>query len=222
MMSLETAGHIQAFLKANGIQAIDIMGGEFFCHPEWAEVMTLLVQGMESVRIVTNSDWAGHPDEAQKVVAFALAHKQCRFSLSYDRWHTNTHVAGAQALLGHHHIPFNTATKEQVTDESIVPVGQADLESVGFFAMFSCYCHNPVHKYSFLIDERGSIFKCGFGLWDYANVDEHLDGTFAARFKEFNTLFYNTYFSNCRACVRSFKSSGNQDQRKARRQDQAV
>ena len=41
-----------------------------------------------------------------------------------------------------------------------------------------CYCHNPVRKYAFLIDERGRIYKCSFGLWPYARVTDYLDGSF--------------------------------------------
>jgi hypothetical protein len=70
--------------------------------------------------------------------------------------------------------------------------------------MFSCYCQNPKKQYDFLIDEVGKIYKCGFGVWDYADISEYLEGEFAPRFKEFNKLFYDQFISNCSRCIRSY------------------
>lgn len=50
-------------------------------------------------------------------------------------------------------------------DESIVPVGRASGKYIGgTYDMFGCYCQNPENMYSFLIDEKGNIYKCSFGV----------------------------------------------------------
>ena len=70
---------------------------------------------------------------------------------------------------------------------NLVPIGRAE-SSGGLYSMFGCYCQNPKHHYSFLIDEVGKIYKCGFGVWNYADIDDYIDGGFAPRFKEFNKI----------------------------------
>jgi radical SAM protein with 4Fe4S-binding SPASM domain len=67
------------------------------------------------------------------------------------------------------------------------------------------YCHNPDKMYTFLIDEDGEIYKCHFGAWNYANVAEYQDGTFAERFQEFNKTFYGCFVSNCARCLDAYQ-----------------
>ena len=66
--------------------------------------------------------------------------------------------------------------------------------------MFGCYCQNPENMYSFLIDEKGNIFKCSFGVLCYANIDEYLEGGFRKKFKEVNSKFYSVFISSCQSC----------------------
>ena len=54
--------------------------------------------------------------------------------------------------------------------------------------------------YTFLIDEMGQIFKCAFGVWYYADVDEYLDGGFRAKFKDYNSKFYKCFLPSCNSC----------------------
>ena len=68
------------------------------------------------------------------------------------------------------------------------------------------YCHNPVMMYGFLIDEAGTIYKCGFGTWDYASIDECQHGGFDVRFKEFNKIFYSAWVANCARCIDMFNN----------------
>lgn len=72
--------------------------------------------------------------------------------------------------------------------------------------MMGCYCHNPANKYSFLIDEEGYIYKCPFGVWEYANVSDYLNGGFSVRFKEFNKKFYDIFIISCASCIRVAES----------------
>ena len=38
MMTVETAEVIAKFLNANGILSLNVMGGEFFCNPDWHQL----------------------------------------------------------------------------------------------------------------------------------------------------------------------------------------
>ena len=98
---------------------------------------------------------------------------------------------------------YTETTKKEDTLDSIVPAGRGGFH-ISFYGMMGCHCHNPARKYSFLIDEQGEIYKCMFGAWDYASVLEYQDGGFAARFKEFNQVFYGTFISSCASCQRSW------------------
>ena len=201
-MELAQAKRINQFMHSNGIRKANVMGGEFFCHPEWKSILDSLGEGLADVRVVSNSDWAGDPKVAAEVVEFFLQHPNMRLSLSYDRWHTNWHVDAAVDLLEAAEIVYNLPDDEETKYDTLVPVGRSSYESSCFYGTFSCYCQNPLKKYHFLIDEDGAIYKCGFGIWNYADVDEYVDGGFAERFKEFNQKFYSIYISNCLSCSR--------------------
>lgn len=71
--------------------------------------------------------------------------------------------------------------------------------------MMGCYCHNPIRKYSFLIDEEGNIYKCPFGILRYAHIKDYVNGGFAQKFKEFNKRFYNIPIPSCSACFRTMR-----------------
>lgn len=150
------------------------------------------------VRLVTNGDWAVNEDIIQQ-----LRYPNLKLAISKDRWHTNTHVEKASELCEKYNIQYKVATEEETSESSIVPVGRQIYGS--FYSMFSAYCFNPEHHYNFLIDEQGDIFKCGFGIWKYANITEYLYGAFNARFKEFNLKFYDCFIPNCGACIRKYE-----------------
>ena len=44
MMTVETAEIIAKFLKANGILSLNVMGGEFFCNPDWYPIIGHLLK----------------------------------------------------------------------------------------------------------------------------------------------------------------------------------
>ena len=44
-----------------------------------------------------------------------------------------------------------------------------------------------------IIDEDGFIYKCGFGTWSYAKIQEYLNGGFSKQFKKFNQKFYKVF-----------------------------
>lgn len=206
-MTLETAEKIAQFVAANGIERLNIMGGEFFVHPVWQEIIHTLASAVLVVRLVSNGDWAGAPITARQVIDFLRAHPNIYVSLSKDPWHTNKHVVKAAALLQHHKILHNIATKDATTEDSIVPAGRGELY-YGTYSIFHTYCSKPDRKYEFLIDEQGEIYKCGYGIWDYDNIDMYLHGGFRERFKDFGQRFYNAFVGNCAMCVRGYHSSG--------------
>lgn len=202
-MAIDTAKATHQFLVANGIDRLNIMGGEFFLNPQWEQILTVLVKDMKMVRVVTNGDWAASKKETLKVVNFFSNQKHIVLSLSCDQWHTNRYVEKAAAFCREANIPHNVATSEQVTRSSIVPVGRGTYEAEGLYNTFGCYCRKPENKYSFLIDEEGDIFKCVFGVLRYSDVYKHVNGGFAEVFREFGRKFYGIFIPNCASCVRS-------------------
>jgi len=179
------------------------MGGEFFCNPDWYEIFSILSKDVLTVRIVTNGDWADNPE---KVLEFMSNHPQCYMCISKDKWHTNEWVAKAHDLCEAHGIIHKLATDEETTPESIVPVGRSRFE-YNFYSTFANYCSKPDRKYTFLIDEEGEIYKCGFGAWAYANVKEYINGGFSKRFKSFNRLYYKQWVPSCKHCLSAWTRS---------------
>jgi len=203
MMSVETARSIQRFLDANDIWYAAIMGGEIFCNPDWEEIVGILCTGRQYVRLVTNGDWAG-TDFLDRLADYRDI---LNIAISNDKWHTNDNVEAAAAeceAKGFRYCVADPNTEDN--DNVIAPVGRGAYH-YGLFSMFACYCHNPEKNYTFLIDETGTVFKCGFGVWDYAEVADYEDGGFAARFKAFNQVFYGTWISSCTSCRRSYRKA---------------
>jgi hypothetical protein len=201
-MTIETAKKISQFLIKNEVHQINLMGGEIYCNPNWREILDILVPSVNIARMVSNGDWAVDMPEFAKYVS---KYDNCYVMISKDQWHTNANIEEASRLLEEN----NVLTKTSDLDEqefNVVPIGRS-LYNVGLYSMFGCYCHNPKNQYSFLIDEVGDIFKCGFGVWNYADVDEYIDGDFPARFKEFNKIFYGVFISSCATCIRSHEHS---------------
>lgn len=202
MMTLEMARTINAFCRNNNIRHMEVMGGEFFCNTQWEEVLDIVSKGMETVRLVSNGDWAGNKELADKVIAFLQAHAYFYVGLSKDVWHTNKHVDAAVAFLEAGGVPHRIPTPDEVENDSIVPIGRGEF-NYGFYSVFATYCSKPDRRYNLLIDEKGDIHKCGLGAWPYANVSEYVDGGFDERFKEFNEVFYGAHIMSCAQCQRA-------------------
>lgn len=202
-MTIETATMIAKFLKTHEVFSINLMGGEIFCNPNWKQILDILIPAVEMARIVSNGDWVEHENDFAEYVS---KYKNCYVAISEDKWHTNKNIEKAEQVLIKNDVTCRISDLEE-EDFNLVPIGNAEFES-GLYSMFGCYCHNPEHQYSFLIDEIGDIFKCSFGVWKYDNVDDYLDGGFAERFKEFNTVFYNTFIPSCASCIRSCQVHG--------------
>ena len=202
-MSVETAKKIAQFIRNNFFFSISIMGGEIFCNPDWKKILYELSNTTSIIRLVSNSDWASScPEFADEVSKY----KNMYVSLSKDKYHTNTHVELAEKLLLEKGVKCIVCDLEDANDDNAnVPIGRARLEYTHYSA-FSCYCHNPEKEYVLMIDEVGDVFKCGFGVWDYANVDDYLEGGFPERFKEFGKLFNSIFISNCASCIRGFNN----------------
>lgn len=202
MMSVEQSKKTAQFLKSNNIETVNLMGGEFFCNPDWFEVLSNLISAVDFARLVTNGDWANNMNvKVQLATLVSLFGKKMYFCISKDRWHTNKNVEAAKAYLEEIGAIVRVATEDQTTTMSIVPVGRARNQYIsGIYDMMGCYCQNPENMYSFLIDEEGDIFKCGFGMLQYANIDDYLNGGFNKRFKYYNTEFYKKFIPSCSTC----------------------
>ena len=202
MMSVETAKQIAQFIKANDVYSLNLMGGEFFCNPDWFEIYSHLISAAKYARLVTNGDWVNNLKvKTQLATLVSLFGKKIYFCISKDIWHTNKNVDAAKEYLEEIGAIVRVATEEQTKKQSIVPVGRAWGQFIGgIYDMMGCYCHNPENMYTFLIDEMGQIFKCAFGIWYYADVDEYLDGGFRAKFKDYNSKFYKCFLPSCNSC----------------------
>ena len=202
MMTIEQSEKTAKFLKNNEIKTVNLMGGEFFCNPDWFEILSNIVSSVKFARIVTNGDWANSLAVKSKLSTFiSLFGKKIQFSISKDCWHTNKNVEAAAEFFKTAEVPYNVANSDQTTKQSIVPVGRARGQYIsGLYDMMGCYCQNPENMYSFLIDEEGDIYKCGFGMLKYANIEKYLDGGFNKRFKEYNSVFYTKFIPSCGAC----------------------
>ena len=203
MMTKEQSLLVSQFLKTNEIDYINVMGGEFFCNPEWEEVLENLISHVNIMRLVTNGDWATSPE---RVIAFFERHKDKLFvAVSGDHWHTGKNVEEAGRLLEECGVHYQVSTDKDMPDSGIVPVGRAELQGGAYYSMLAGYCEKPEAKYSFLIDEEGNIYKCVWGILKYANVKYYIDKTFYERFKKFNQKFYGLpVILTCSKCYRTF------------------
>jgi hypothetical protein len=202
-MTPETAVKVAQFVKSNRIGRLNVMGGEFFCNPDWEEILAALFASAEHVRLVSNADWAGSAKSRKQVINFLADHDNIHVALSFDKWHTNKHVAAAKEACAKAGIPHIRADKEDNTGS--VPVGRHELEMDTVYGMFSCWCHKPDRKYTLLVDEEGLISKCPFGMWTYDRIDHYLEGGFRERFKQFHGAFYGTFVSSCHRCAMSWE-----------------
>ena len=202
MMSVEETKKIGQFMIANGVSYINVMGGEFICNPDWYEIVDILASSASFMRIVSNGDWATSEEIKEKLSSLIKKYpEKIRISISKDKYHTNKNVDKAEEWLKSQEVIYNIGEESNMPEDGIVPVGRGFL-SYGVYSSLSCYCHNPVHMYSFLIDEVGKIYKCGFGVWNYAQVDDYLEGGFRERFKTFNKKFYSCWVPSCASCIR--------------------
>lgn len=202
MMTVEMAEKVAMFYKNNGITYTQIMGGECFMNPEWEKIFRLILPLVKRARIVTNGDWAVNCLRFADVLA---EYPQVHVGISNDEWHTNANVEAAAKACEDRGIDHRVCEGE-LKEDGIVPVGNGDL-FFSSYSMFQCWCHKPDRKYNFLIKEDGSISKCDMGVWDYAKIDDYMDGGFDARFKEFNQIFYKQFIGNCASCNRSCRSA---------------
>ncbi len=201
-MTFEMAQDIATFVKNNDVVYLNLMGGEFFCNPDWYRIFRVLIEATTFARIVSNGDWANsNTVKAQLLKLKDEFEGKFKISISKDKWHTNANVEKAEEFLKEKNFLYNVAGDGDMTENSIVPVGRAFLSGT-MYSMFQCFCHEPDKKYAFLIDEDGDIFKCEFGHFAYSNVHEYMDGGFDARFKEYNQAFYKVFIPNCATCAR--------------------
>jgi len=198
-MTIEMAEKISKFAENNGVRYFNIMGGEFYCHPEWKEILHILIPSVQIARVVSNGDW--YETQKEEILDFFKKYNNVHISISDDKWHTNKFSKQAQEYLQSNNIISNIGTGI-LKDEGLVPIGRAQYE-YSFYSFMGSYCSKPDSKYSFLIDEKGEIYKCGFGVWNYADVDSYMTD-FRPRFKEVGMNFEKTFIPSCKSCYRSY------------------
>lgn len=207
IMSVDTSKSISKFIKSNNILSSNVMGGEFFCNPNWYNILSEIISNLTVMRLVSNGDWINSEEVKRKFREFISENKdKLIISISNDKWHNNKNVDKVDKFLKDIGVKYNVADYSEQTDKTIVPIGRSEYK-YSFYSSLGCYCHNPEKKYSFLIDENGEIYKCSFGMIKYANISEYLEGGFDKRFREFNKRFYSIFIPNCASCVRSVKSN---------------
>lgn len=203
MMSVDMAKDIATFIKNNNIFALNLMGGEFFCNPDWYEIFDLFFDAAYHIRVVSNSDWVHSDDVKNKLIQLHEKYgNKFYVCLSNDEWHTNKYVSEAEEFLNSVGIICRNG-EGQLKSDGIVPVGRGELIGGGFYSFMGTYCSNPENRYSMLIDEDGNIYKCSFGTWKYANVHDYMEGGFEKRFKTYHQGLRKVFISNCRSCRRS-------------------
>jgi hypothetical protein len=205
MMDINTAKDIGKFLVNNNIRTINVMGGEFFCNPDWFDICAALVDGnnLKRVRIVTNSDWAAEEKIVNSIIKFCKKRSNVYIALSKDKWHTNKYVNKAVGILEENNIDYILGNGENNDSDSIVPIGRGKWE-LGLYSMFATYCSNPEYISSFMIDEVGKIYKCQLGAWDFDDIYNFLEGGFAERFKYFYETFDKVFLGNCKLCIQGY------------------
>jgi len=87
-MDLNQARKVIADLAASNVSGISFTAGEPLLYlDDICTLLSLCTQyGMYS-RVVTNSFWAGTPENADSIVAKLKEHGLCQLRLSYSRWH---------------------------------------------------------------------------------------------------------------------------------------
>lgn len=204
-MSEEVSKNLGIFLRNNEIKVINLMGGEFFCHPSWEKVISNIALGdnLLRIRLVTNGDWATKKDSDRVITGLAPFKKIIKIAISEDSKHTNRWTQQAHKLCDENNFDWVLSSPEHDNSDAYIPVGRNRF-NYGFFSLLARYCDKAKNKYSFLIDEVGDIFKCPFGVWRCGSIQNHLDSSFSKFFVKFNTLFYtSSFFMNCQQCLLS-------------------
>ena len=197
-MTVDMAQSINKFCTQNKINKINVMGGEFFCNPDWLNIVDTLSKDMARVRLVSNSDWFVSDDIKKDILDLCNKNKQLYFALSYDDWHTNKYVYKAERFLEENDISFQSETWEDAQESTILPVGRAGDNYIGTrYDMFGAYCRVPTHLYSFLIVENGCIYACPLSMRFYlGHVEDDLQ------------TFRSTYVSKKKPIIDNIMSCG--------------
>lgn len=211
MMDMDTAAVLADFINNNEIISANIMGGEFFLNPNWYEILMLISANLINMRLVTTGDWIHDAEVCKKLIQLNEARKGALWvAVSKDQWHTNKNVEETEQFLEKNDFSYYIGTEAEDNEDAIVPIGRAE-GTYGFLSMYGCYCQEPKNMYGFLINESGTIYKCGFGVWNYADIHSYREGGFTKRFKEFNKQFYKIFLPSCTACISSAEKRNRTD-----------
>lgn len=201
-MTIQTATTIADFLRANEIRYINLMGGEVWLNPDWIAILSVFAFVAE-IRVVTNGDSVVSCPEFFATIA---KHKNMKIAISNDKWHTNANVEEARQQAEALGIRVTVGGDEEGTtldDDGLVPVGRMRFGAGNVFDMFASYCQRPQNRYSILINEEGTIFKCPFERFEFDHVADYLEPlSFNQRFKDFGTRFHAAFIPSCLQCDR--------------------
>lgn len=207
----DMAKKIQSFVNNNGVLILNVMGGEFFCNPQWYEILKIFLESnVLRMRLVSNGDWYGRNDVKEKLADLINKFKdKLKISITYDKYHTNSWVEhGLTDFLKQSGVNYNADKKQIMEDKGIVPVGRSYLKYTWYSSM-NTYCSNPYNRYSFLIDENGQIYTCGFGLCPFDNIQNYLEGGFRPVFKDHFQWFSKLPILTCHKCIETFEKNKN-------------
>ena len=198
------------------------MGGEFYCNPHWYEILDMFLNIGCHIRLVSNGDW-GNDDKIKKLLSQLNNNYPNNFhiSLSYDSYHTNQFTDNAIDFLNNNNFKYNVGETSNVGEDGLIPIGRSEC-SFGFYGLYGCYCDNPERQYSFLIDEIGKIYKCSFGVWSYATIQDYENGNFTKCFKEFNKKFYSCFITSCSSCIRIARQKARKERRRIIKEEEQV
>jgi len=146
MMSVKTAKNINKFLQFNHIYHINIMGGEFFCNPDWFDIIKILSKNMKRVRITTNGDWSINADITNYFIKLCKSIRNIIIGISFDNFHTNKNVKTAISICKNNNIDYTSFDGH--IEDAIVPVEKGNWYASDF-SMFSCCC--KINKYSYYL-----------------------------------------------------------------------
>lgn len=142
-MSISVAKQIATFIKKNDINYCTIMGGEFFCHPEWKTILKIIIPTVKICRLVTNGDWGKNKYVSKFLSQFK---ENLLVSISEDNWHTNKYAEKAKQQCIEHGLKWNIPSDEMKGDQVLVPSGRLRFEPTSIFGLFATYCSNPDKK----------------------------------------------------------------------------
>ena len=71
-MSIDMSKSISRFIKSNSILFSNVMGGEFFCNPNWYDILSEIISNLTVMRLVSNGDWINSEEVKESLESLYL------------------------------------------------------------------------------------------------------------------------------------------------------